>query len=166
MPTYRGPFTREQAERLLWRAGFGPRRGEAERLAKLGVERAVASLTRPGTTRLVGPAPKDEQGRPLAPLDAWGHDGLWWLDRMVRTRAPLVERMALVWHDWFATSTVGVKSQQLMLQQNQTLRDGALGSFGDLLLNVTKDPAMLVWLSGYKNTRLSPNAYGRYRPSV
>ena len=29
---------------------------------------------------------------------------MWWLDRMVRTSRPLVERMALVWHDWFATS--------------------------------------------------------------
>jgi len=29
---------------------------------------------------------------------------LWWLDRMVRTQAPLIERMTLNWHDWFATS--------------------------------------------------------------
>src|SRR5438445_747709 len=35
LPTYRGPFTSEQAERLLWRAGFGPRKGEAEGMAKL-----------------------------------------------------------------------------------------------------------------------------------
>jgi DNA-binding CsgD family transcriptional regulator len=35
-PVYRGPFGKPQAERLLWRAGFGPRPGEAERLAKVG----------------------------------------------------------------------------------------------------------------------------------
>ena len=44
---YRGPFGREQAERLLWRAGFGPRPGEAEKLAGLGLDGAVRSLTRP-----------------------------------------------------------------------------------------------------------------------
>ena len=37
-PVYRGHFGKPQAERLLWRAGFGPRPGEAERLAKLGLE--------------------------------------------------------------------------------------------------------------------------------
>ena len=35
---YRGTFAEEQATRLLWRAGFGPRPGEAEHLARLGLE--------------------------------------------------------------------------------------------------------------------------------
>ena len=69
-----------------------------------GSTRAVHSLTHPRSQRLKGPGPRDEDGRPLAPRDAWGHDHCWWLDRMVRTQAPLVERMTLVWHDWFATS--------------------------------------------------------------
>ena len=41
---------------------------------------------------------------------------------MVRTSRPLVERMTLVWHDWFATSVDGVGSQKLMLDQNKLLR--------------------------------------------
>ena len=45
---------------------------------------------------------------------------------MVRTQAPLVERMTLVWHDWFATSKAGVP-QRLMLRQNALLRRHALG---------------------------------------
>ena len=48
---------------------------------------------------------------------------------MVRTRRPLVERMTLVWHDWFATSNAGVGSQKLMLAQNRLLRRNALGRF-------------------------------------
>jgi uncharacterized protein (DUF1800 family) len=157
IPRYDGPFRKAQAERLLWRAGFGPRKGEAERLAKVGLDGAVRSLTRPAPEKLVGPAPKDEQGRPLAPIDAWGHDHLWWLDRMVRTSRPLAERMTLVWHDWFATSNAGVGSQRLMLQQNGLLRRHALGSFKELLLAITVDPAMLLWLSGTENARRSPN---------
>src|SRR5918993_1019665 len=115
---YQGPFRREHAERLLWRAGFGPRKGEAEALAKLGLEGAVRSLTRPKGEKFVGKPPHDDKGRALAPADAWGHDHLWWLDRMVRTSRPLVERMTLVWHDWFATSLEGVGSQKLMLNEN------------------------------------------------
>jgi uncharacterized protein (DUF1800 family) len=154
---YKGPFRAEQAERLLWRAGFGPRRGQAARLAKLGLDGAVLSLTRPPRERLTGPRPHDDKGRPLAPADAWGHDHLWWLDRMVRTNRPLVERMTLVWHDWFATSNDGVGSQRLMLRQNRLLRRQALGSFRVLLRDVTADPAMLLWLSGTDNTKWSPN---------
>jgi len=154
---YQGSFGAAEAERLLWRAGFGPRQGEAEKLAKLGLDGAVRSLVNPGREHLVGATPHDEKGRPLAPYDAWGHDHLWWLDRMVRTSRPLVERMTLVWHDWFATSNAGVDSQRLMLAQNELFREHGLGSFHTLLLDVTKDPAMLLWLNGSDNSRWSPN---------
>jgi uncharacterized protein (DUF1800 family) len=157
VPVYRGPFGAAQAERLLWRAGFGPRKGEARALAALGLDDAVRSLTHPGPERLVGKPPRDEKGRRLAPADAWGHDHLWWLDRMVRTSRPLVERMTLVWHDWFATSLAGVGSQKLMLRQNQLFRRFSLGSFRFLLHAVTADPAMLIWLSGAENTKDAPN---------
>ena len=162
VPVYSGAFGKAQAERLLWRAGFGARQGEAGTLSKLGLKAAVASLVQPASTELVGPAPVDEKGRAISPNDAYGHDHLWFLDRMVRTRAPLVERMTLAWHDWFATSNAAVASQQLMLNQNQLFRQYALGSFSDLLMAVTQDPAMLVWLNGNQNTKGKPNEnYGR-----
>jgi uncharacterized protein (DUF1800 family) len=157
LPVYPGPFKTAQAERLLWRAGFGPKKGEAAQLAKLGLARAVQSLTRPGESKLVGPEGRDDKGNPLAPADAYGHDHLWWLDRMVRTTTPLVERMTLIWHDWFATSNDSVGSQKLMLQQNALFRKHALGSFWDLTMSVTKDPAMLIFLSGLDSTLDSPN---------
>jgi uncharacterized protein (DUF1800 family) len=157
VPVYRGPFGPAQAERLLWRAGFGPRPGESRMLAAKGLRAAVLWLTRPGPEHLQGKPPTDGRGRPLAPVDAYGHDHVWWLDRMVRTSRPLVERMALVWHHWFATSNAGVGSQRLMLGQNRLFRRHALGSFERLLLGVTKDPAMLIWLSGNQNTKWAPN---------
>jgi uncharacterized protein (DUF1800 family) len=152
LPVYDGVFGVREAQRLLWRAGFGPRPGEAEARA------AVRSLTRPsGGATLAGAEPVTDDGSPLAPLDAWGHDHLWWLDRMVRSDQPLVERMTLIWHDWFATSNSDVNSQQLMRDQNELLRSRALGDFGELLRDVTIDPAMLIWLSGISNARWSPN---------
>jgi hypothetical protein len=155
---YSGTFGVRQAERLLWRAGFGPSPGHAEALSKMGLANAVRSLTRPsGAASLTGPAPKDDNGQPLAPTDAWGHDHLWWLDRMVRTNQPLVERMTLIWHDWFATSDEGVNSQAKMLAQNGLFRRSAFGSFEQLVLDVTQDPAMILWLNQNQNTKWNPN---------
>jgi hypothetical protein len=153
---YTGPFGVRQAERLLWRAGFGPSPGHAEALVALGFDNAVLALTRPqGEAVLTGAAPTVD-GDPLAPADAWGHDHLWWLDRMVRSNQPLIERMTLVWHDWFACSAE-VAGQQKMLDQNGLFRRAGLGSFRDLALAVTSDPAMILYLNLNENTKKSPN---------
>lgn len=156
--TYSGPFGRVQAKRLLDRAGFGPKPGQALEVAGLGLPGAVYSLTRPsGSATLSGPAPVDGSGLPIAPTDAWGHDHLWWLDRMIRSDQQLVERMALVFHDWFATSNDKVGASQLMIDQSNTFRNGCFGSFRTLLEKVTSDPAMLLWLDGVDNTKWNPN---------
>jgi uncharacterized protein (DUF1800 family) len=160
--TFRGPFTERHATRLLWRAGFGPKRGQARQLAALGLGGAVASLTRPsGAAQLIGQPPHDSHGRPLDPINVWGQDHCWWLDRMVRSNHQLIERMTLVWHSWFATS-LEASTAALMLRQNRMMRARALGNFHDLLVEVTRDPAMLLWLSGTSNSKYSPNEnYGR-----
>jgi hypothetical protein len=155
-PTLGRPFTRADAERLLWRAGFGPKGADADRLVGMGLQAAVLSLTRPrGAATLTGPAPTDGQN-PIAPGDAWGHDHLAWLDRMVRSNQPFVERMALVLHDWFATSVSGVASR-LLIDQIALFRRAGLGSFLDLVAEVTRDPAMLCWLNGVENRKGAPN---------
>jgi Protein of unknown function (DUF1800) len=155
---YSGPFGRVQAKRLLDRAGFGPGPGQALAFSEFGLQNTVHFLTRPsGTAYLDGPEPFDEDGDPIAPADRYGHDHLWWLDRMVRSNQPLVERMALIFHDWFATSNEGVNQQQHMIDQSNLFRGGWSGSFLDLTTNVTKDPAMLQWLNGNENRRQSPN---------
>ena len=147
-----------QAHRLLWRAGFGPTPGQAEALAGRPLQQVVFSLTRPsGAATLTGPAPVDDEGDPLDPANAWGHDHCWWLDRMVRSDQQLVERMTFIFHDWFANSNSQVNSQQLMLDQNNMFRSMAFGSFHDLFLAVTTNPAMLLFLNGTSNNRWNPN---------
>ena len=121
VPVYDGNFGVRQAERLLWRAGFGGDHEKAQRLAGKGLRDAVRSLTRPPAVRLNGPEPTDDEGR----------DVLFWLDRMVRTNQPFVERMALIWHDWFATGDVG--SQRFSLGQYKLFRRHGLGSFSELV---------------------------------
>jgi hypothetical protein len=150
--------THRNAERLLWRAGFGPRPGDVERVVKAGIGPTVHAMVHPSApAKLVGPAPRDEDGNALAPFDAWGHDHLWWLDRMVRSDQPLVERMTLIWHDWFATSNDKVGDQRAMIAQNGVLRANALGKFSDMLTALTQDHAMLLWLDGLDNRVDEPN---------
>jgi uncharacterized protein (DUF1800 family) len=157
-PSLGAPITVAQAQRLLWRAGFGPTPGQAESLAGQPIEAVIHSLTRPsGAAVLHGPEPTDDEGNALAPADAWGQDHCWWLDRMVRSDQQLVERMTFIWHDWFANSNEKVNDQQRMLDQNNLFREHALGSFHDLFAAVTVDPAMLVFLDGIYNDKWEPN---------
>jgi uncharacterized protein (DUF1800 family) len=142
----------------LWRAGFGPAPGQVAALAGAPLEAVVQALTRPpGAATLRGPEPTDDEGNALEPANAWGEDHCWWLDRMVRSDQQLVERMTFIWHDWFANSNAKVSSQQRMLDQNNLFRAHALGSFHDLFLAVTTDPAMLVFLDGIYNDKDEPN---------
>jgi uncharacterized protein (DUF1800 family) len=126
-------------------------------------KQAVYSLTRPsGTAVLSGPPPHLSDGSALAPFDQYGHDHLWWMDRMVRSNQPLIERLTLIFHDWFATSNEKVDSQRQMIAQNSLIRSRVLGSFPNLFHDITVDPAMLIWLDGTSNAVGSPNEnYGR-----
>ncbi len=158
VPALGPPITLAQARRLLWRAGFGPTPGQAEALAGQPLQQVVFGLTRPsGPAVLSGPEPTDEEGNPLDPANAWGEDHCWWLDRMVRSDQQLVERMTFIFHDWFANSNEQVNSQQLMLDQNNLFRAMALGSFQELFLAVTANPAMLIFLNGTSNNKWDPN---------
>jgi len=152
------PITLAQAHRLLWRAGFGPTAGQAEALVGQPLQQVVFALTRPsGAATLSGPEPVDEDGHALEPEDAWGQDHCWWLDRMVRSDQQLVERMTFIFHDWFANSNEKVDSQRMMLEQNELFRTMCFGSFHDLFLAVTANPAMLVFLDGINSDKNEPN---------
>jgi hypothetical protein len=152
------PSTLAHVNRLLWRAGFGPTPGQAEKLVGEPLAQVVYGLTRPtGPATLRGPEPVEEKGNPLDPANAWGQDHCWWLDRMIRSDQQLVERMTFIWHDWFANSNAQVNSQQQMLDQNNLFREKALGSFQDLFEAVTVNPAMLLFLNGTSNRKGDPN---------
>ena len=81
----------------------------------------------------------------------------WWLYCILHSMYPLREKLTLFWHDHFATSIAKVNSAPLMLKQNITLRDHALGKFPAFLLAMSKDPAMLVWLDANSNSKGKPN---------
>ncbi|MEH3052719.1 MAG: DUF1800 family protein [Patulibacter minatonensis] len=156
--TYAGPWGVEQATRLLFRAGFGPTPGQAEEFARIGLRASVDRLLNPGGTERIGPAPTGTYlvGGDFAPADRYGHLHLDFLDRAVRGRDQLGERMTLVLHDWFAVSENSV-DRPLVVNHLQLLRAGWRGSFRKLLIDVTQDPAMLNFLDGTSNRKGAPN---------
>jgi uncharacterized protein (DUF1800 family) len=81
----------------------------------------------------------------------------YWYYRMLNSPHPLQERIALFWHNHFATSGGKVERGRLMHQQIQLFRKEGLGSFRDLLIAVSRDPAMLIWLDGQSNRKGKPN---------
>jgi uncharacterized protein (DUF1800 family) len=63
--------------------------------------------------------------------------------------------MTLFWHSHFATEVSSVGG--LAVKQNATLRENAVAQFDTLLLNIAKDPAMIVYLNNDENTKAAPN---------
>lgn len=79
---------------------------------------------------------------------------LAWIDKMSTTGAQLREKMTLFWHNHFACrSNNALYAQQL----NNIQRSYALGNFRDMVLEVSKSPAMLQFLNNQQNHKGHPN---------
>lgn len=81
----------------------------------------------------------------------------WWLTRMIETPRPLEEKMTLFWHGHFATSYRTIENSYHMFMQNQMFRRLGMRNFGELLMALIRDPAMLAYLDNDQNRRGSPN---------
>jgi uncharacterized protein (DUF1800 family) len=81
----------------------------------------------------------------------------WWTAEMLSTPSPLTEKMTLFWHNHFATSQAKVRTASLMYRQNVLLRQHALGNFAVMLREVSKDPAMLIYLDTAQNKKGAAN---------
>lgn len=81
----------------------------------------------------------------------------WWANRMVASRAPLQEKMALFWHGHFAVNEDKVRDYRKLLIQLELFQDKGCGNFRDLTVAVAQDPAMLCFLDARKNVKGAPN---------
>src|SRR3954464_8210804 len=81
----------------------------------------------------------------------------WWLQRMAKGPRPLQEKLTLFWHGHFATSSQKVRDAYFMYLQNETFRKHASGNWLALLKDVTRDPAMLIWLDQTQSRKQHPN---------
>ncbi len=158
VPEVAQPFNRRLAAHLLRRSGLGASPVEIEAALDRGLEATVDSLFAEA---------QDEEAEFQRTFQAIrngfanfadpGQLQAWWVQRMVKTRVPLREKLTLFWHGHFATSYNKVEDTFLMHQQLETLRRHAWGNFRALVMAMAKDPAMLVWLDGEANTKEHPN---------
>ena len=175
-----------EIDHLLRRAGFGASLTDAETFRNMSTGTAVSYLV-------------DYEGRPddvdarigradhaqVTSKDVFAPDidiedaRQRWLFRLIHTRRPLQEKMALFWHNLFATAYSKLNADSGAVQaakmfahkpgvlrgpkgQLELFRQYALGNYRDLLLEVAQDPAMLVWLDGQSNTKAKPQEnFGR-----
>jgi uncharacterized protein (DUF1800 family) len=171
----------QQIEHLLRRAAFGASQDQVDQFADIGYRRAIGELTnfeeQPddvddliGKPGFVGVTARGQ----LLPGENITDSRQRWLFRMVHSRRPLQEKMALFWHNHFATAytkvagAVGPLDGARMMAAKKTespgsvpgqlelFREHALGNFRDLLIAVAQDPAMLIWLDGRTNVRGRP----------
>jgi uncharacterized protein (DUF1800 family) len=173
-------------EHLLRRAGFGASAEDLRLFDRMSTSAALEYLldyekqpddvdAKIGQTAYVGITTRGQFSPNTNIEDARQR----WLFRMVHSARPLQEKMALFWHNHFATAysklagtvqaiqatkMMALKAGELPGPQGQLelFRQRALGSFRELLVEVAKDPAMLVWLDGRLNTRQRPQEnFGR-----
>lgn len=155
-PSAEAPWDIKRAGHLYRRAAFGATITELEAAVEMGPDRAVDQLLR-------GRA--DDEGDTVwatmstAVRNANNGDQLpaLWLYRMLYSTHPLREKLTLFWHNHFATSNLKVQNAGYMLGQYELMRRHAQGNFRELLLEMSRDPAMMVWLDTIQSTRQQPN---------
>ena len=152
----------QQLAHLMRRAGFGATRRELEQYAAIGYEASVEKLidtTNPTAISeyLIRRYHPDESSLlgGLSGADAW-------LYRMVTTDTPLLEKMALFWHGIFATGYPKVLNAKPLSDQIRMFKRYAMGDLKTLLVQMAKDPAMIIWLDNQQNHKGAINEnFGR-----
>jgi uncharacterized protein (DUF1800 family) len=160
-PDDKTPWNLRRVVHLHRRAGFAATWPELQRDLADGPHAAVDRLLAGKAYQTAVPDDFEATSRLLA--DAAVASGninrlkAWWLYRMIFSPDPLGERLTLLWHNHFATSQRKVQDVALMRGQNDLFRQFARAPFGELLAQVVKDPAVLIWLDADSNRRQHPN---------
>ncbi len=147
---------------LMRRAGFGANRDDLETYAAKGYEATVGELLHPEEQ----PPFDDDLAYRYVPYFRMG-TGIpsyqsYWMYRMISTQRPLEEKMTLFWHQIFATSHSKMNRNPQMNQQLKLLRSFAMGNVRTVLIEMSKDPAMIYWLDNNENHNGAPNEnFGR-----
>jgi uncharacterized protein (DUF1800 family) len=167
---------REKFAHLLRRATFGPTAEEVDAAEKASYPAAVEALVAPvgadagaqaTPVPALGPDPylaltrtstkEERQAARKARNEQIQQINAWWLQRMAAAQHQFAEKLVFFWHGHWATSVQKVDSAHLMLRQQETFRSLGHGDFSLLVKAMLRDPALIIWLDGQKNTRRAPN---------
>ena len=137
---------------LMRRAGFGATRDELELLSARSYEAVVEDLLDPERF------PDIDEDIAVRYFGRFGSKNQW-IYRMVNSRRPLEEKIALFWHHVFATAST--KASHVFEQIDMFRRNG-LSDIKTILTDLSTDPAMIFWLDNNENVNGQPNEnYGR-----
>ena len=147
---------------LVRRAGFGATRAELGEYLADGYEQTVEKLLAPEGQDSIN----DALIRRYHPDHSTTHDtsgaGSYLLYRLVSTKQPLREKIALFWNNIFATGYAKVTNGKPMSDQVRMFREHGLGRLDNILLRLSRDPAMIIWLDNIDNHHGATNEnYGR-----
>lgn len=169
------------AVHLLRQAAFEGTPTEVRRLRRMKLAEAVDhlvdydSLPQPASEllldpKLCQPPPRDwlkeqeqetrqryRQTRNMGDRLQLGRVRAWWLERMITSPRQLEEKMTFFWHGHFTSGYREVRHSYLLYEQNRLFRDFALGNYRDMLVLVSADPAMLIYLDSTNNNKKRPN---------
>jgi hypothetical protein len=152
VPSASDPFDERKAAHLMRRAGFGARPEELPAIVALGVDRTVDLLLIPSTAGLRS---YGAQVLPHGEVLDLNYDvaaqRAQWLSEMVHGFYPLKEKMALFFSDHFSVGVETTQASPLLIPHVNIFRRHGLGSFRQMLIDVSRDPAMLYWLDNYLN---------------
>jgi uncharacterized protein (DUF1800 family) len=136
---------------LMRRAGFGAGLPETESLAQSGYQETLHKLLNPTDVKEMPDDMIRRYHHEQSGMMGQNNPGAYWLYKMITTSAPLVEKMALFWHGIFATGYPKITQGKVLSDQIRMFRHYGMGNFRTLLLELSKDPAMIVWLDNHDN---------------
>ncbi len=146
---------------LMRRAGFGAQYHELEALAQRGYDATVEALLNPEDQ----PSGMDLDLAERYFIE-WSHHtrGLpeYWAWRMINSKRQLEEKMVLFWHGILCTADSKTQSYATSYDELEMFRQYGMGSFRDLLLHISRDPAMVYYLDNCLSHKGAINEnYGR-----
>lgn len=147
---------------LLRRAGFGSSRDELEQYATRDYHMIVEELLDPECSSGIDEDIFRRYHLGVTHEEHVGsHNGRWFY-RMINSKRPLEEKVALFWHGVFATGWDKGEHSPSSILQIETFRRFGMANLQTILLELSKDPAMIYWLDNSENHRDEPNEnYGR-----
>jgi uncharacterized protein (DUF1800 family) len=137
----------EEARHLLRRTGFGALKRDVDRIHDAGETRGQA------TDRLLDY--RAQSFKPKGRDFETAHNK--WVKYLLKARSPLQAKLALFWHDHFATGFSKVRDTDLMADQINLLHASAAGNFKQLVKDMNRDPAMMEFLDTVRNHKEIPN---------
>ena len=143
---------------LMRRAGFGAAREELEGRVAKGYEVTLEELLNTGSASAANQWSllRYHPGALLpGGVPPMGHVN--WMFHMLNTGRPLEEKMALFWHQVFATGNAKVDNYGDMLEQIALFRRLGMGSYRTLLVELARNPAMIFWLDNNENHKHAVN---------